>query len=288
MAISGATIVVGAPFGPNNSGRGAAYVFTRSGTIWTQQAKLTASDAANGDEFGFAVGLQRQTLVIGAQLQNNDAGAVYVFQGSGDTWTQTDEFHGPPLARFGNAVAISGSSFIVGALEANSATGAAYVYVRSGDTWEEQATLLASDGAADDQFGTSVALENGTAVVGAPVKDSSTGAAYVFVRADDIWSQQQELLASDAKEDQSFGSAVAVQGPTMVVGALQHKDLSGAAYVFASFGQEWSPTAMLQASDHAVGDRFGTSVAIGGRAVLVGAPYKGPFTAGAAYAFAAP
>jgi uncharacterized repeat protein (TIGR01451 family) len=180
----GNTALVGSP--GNNSSQGAAYVFTRSGTTWSQQPELTASDGAASDLFGNSVAL------------------------SGD-----------------------GNTALVGAPLHDSFQGAAYVFTRSGTTWSQQQELTASNGAADDQFGHSVALsgDGNTALVGAPIHDSYQGAAYVFTRSGTMWSQQQELTASDSFQ---FGDSVALSGDgnTALVGSYGNNSAQGAAYVF--------------------------------------------------------
>jgi hypothetical protein len=168
-----------------NSGEGAAYVFVRSGTAWSQQKELTASDAAAGDLFGLSV-------------------------------------------------ALSGSTALIGAHGKNSNTGAAYVFVRSGTAWSQQKKLTASDGAADDFFGGSVALDGQTAVIGAIGGNSGGGAAYVFARSGTAWSQQAELTASDAAHDDSFGGSVALSGKTAIIGAHNKNAGAGAAYAFGN------------------------------------------------------
>jgi hypothetical protein len=181
VAISGSTAVVGADT-PN--GTGAAYVFVRSGTTWSQQAELTASDGTSNDEFGRSVAISGDTAMVGAHAKNSATGAAYVFVRSGTTWSQQAELTARDRRAgdfFGNRVAISGSTVVVGAPFKNSATGAAYVFVR-GTTWFQQAELTASDGVSGDFFGGSVAISGRTAVVGAPFKNSATGAAYVFCR----------------------------------------------------------------------------------------------------------
>ena len=286
VAISGPWVVVGAFGGPNYSAKGAAYVFHRSGTTWSQQAKLTASDAENGDEFGISVAISGSDAVIGAALENSDAGAAYVFVRSGETWSQKAELKGSPNGRFGYSVSISNAIVVVGAPEFPD-TGSAYVFGPDGDTWVQQAELLASDGASFDYFGVSVAISRGTVVVGADDKDNFTGSAYVFVSSEGTWTQQAELTAPDGGVDNSFGSSVAIFGSTAVIGAPEKKALSGQAYVFARSGPSWIPRGKLAASDHAVGDRFGTSVAIDGPTAFVGAPFKnnGPWAFGAAYVY---
>jgi hypothetical protein len=126
--------------------------------------------------------------------------------------------------QFGDSVAIYGSTAVVGAPLKNSSTGAAYVFVRSGDAWSEQAELTPSGAAGFDQFGSSVAIYGSTAVIGAPLQNSSTGAAYVFVRSSAGWSQQAELTAPDGG---SFGSSVAISGSTAVIGSPSTNSSAG-------------------------------------------------------------
>ena len=172
MAIHGDTIVVGAPHdfheadSANSSSRqGSAYVFTRSGTIWSQQAKLTASDAAGRDYLGIAVAISGDTVVVGAdQGGSQRPGAAYVFVCSGTAWSEQAKLTASDAEdhdRFGHSVALSGDTAVVGAVsddDAGDSSGAAYVFVRSGNTWSQQAKLTASDAAERDTLGRSVAL----------------------------------------------------------------------------------------------------------------------------------
>jgi hypothetical protein len=188
VAVSGNTAIIGAI--GNNSSRGAAYVFTCSGTpcTWTQQQELTASDDAGGDVFGTRVAVSGATAVIGAPgktIGNNSLqGAAYVFTCSGTpcTWTQQQELTAADGASgdvFGLRVDVSGNTAIIGN---NSSQGAAYVFNCSGTpcTWTQQQELTASDGASGDEFGYSVDVSGETAIIGAAYKNSYQGAAYVF------------------------------------------------------------------------------------------------------------
>ncbi len=220
---------------------------------------------------------------------------------------------------FGISVAVSGDTVVVGAMgEASAATGvngnqsdnsayysgAAYVFVRSGTTWSQQAYLKASNTGADDWFGCSVSLSGDTVVVGAFQEASATtgvngnqsdnsapnsGAAYVFTRSGTTWSQQAYLKASNTARNDRFGSSVAVSGDTVVVGASVEGSAatgvtgtqsdnsaaySGAAYVFVRSGTTWSQQAYLKASNTGNDDRFGGSVAVSGDTVVVGAVYE--------------
>jgi hypothetical protein len=291
----GGTALVGAD--GKNASTGAAYVFVRNGTTWTQQAELTAGDAAQRDYFGFSTALSQDgsTALVGAFEKNASIGAAYVFVRSGTTWTQQAELTAGDATlgnRFGSAAALAGdgSTALVGAGSKNTGTGAAYVFVRSGTTWTQQAELTAGDAAQHDYFGFSAALsrDGGTALVGAEDKNTSSGAAYVFVLSGTTWTQQAELTAGDAAQGDTFGSAVALagNGRTALVGALGKNSYTGAAYVFARGGTTWTQQAELTAGDAAPDDWFGSAAALSqdGSTALAGAWVKNSFT-GAAYVF---
>ncbi len=300
VAIAGDTVVVGAH---NASVKGAAYVFVRAGSMWNQQAKLTASDAAPNDFFGYSVAVAGDTAVVGALADDtaagSSAGSAYVFVRSGTVWSEQAKLtasDGAPDNWFGNFVAVAGDTAVVGAPLHNGFTGAAYVFVRSGTVWSQQAKLTASDAATGDELGWSVALAGDTAVLGAQFDDTTggvnSGSAYVFVRSGSVWAEQAKLTASDGAGDDSFGWSVAVAGDTAVAGAPL--DATGAgtdagsAYVFVRSGSVWSEQAKLTASDAAPGDRFGYAVAVADDTAVVGAELADTpagANAGSAYLF---
>jgi FG-GAP repeat len=292
VALSGDTAVVGAinDNTPAGSDAGSAYVFVRSGTTWTEQQKLTASDGAFGDFFGYSVALSGDTAVVGTRLDDTpagtDAGSAYVFVRSGTTWTEQQKLTASDAAAediFGSSVAVDGDTAVVGAdgndTPAGTNAGSAYVFVRSGTTWTQQRRLRASDGAAGDFFGISVALDGDTSVVGADGDDTSAGAqagsAYVFVRSGTTWTQQRRLRASRGADFDFFGNSVALSADTAVVGAAQGDTAggrdTGSAYVFVRSGTTWTQQQKLTASDRAAFDRFGISVALSGEIAVVGA-----------------
>ena len=232
LAIAGSTVVVAAP--GKDFATGAAYVFVRTGTHWTQQAKLTAADGVSGDNFGVSVAVSGSTVLVGVDVKHSTRGVVYVFQRSGRRWGQRAELTASDAAPgdyFGRAVAVAGSAIVVGADGDNSFAGAAYVFGRSGRRWYQRAELTASDAAAGGLFGVSVGLSGSTVIVGAFGENAGRGAAYVFTRRGQRWSQQAELTAPDIPADESFGYAVAISGSTAVAGAIGGSR-SGAAYVF--------------------------------------------------------
>jgi uncharacterized repeat protein (TIGR01451 family) len=311
VSLFGDTAVVGAPLAnaPAASDAGAAYVFVRSGTFWSEQQKLLASDGVGGDSLGSSVSISADTLIVGAafddvpgSIGSVDAGSAYVFVRSGPPWAEQQKLLAADEVshdRFGWAVSISDDTVVVGAplddTTAGGDTGSAYVFVRSGTNWIVQQKLTASDGTTDDLFGRAVAVSGDTAVVGAWADDTSggqdTGSAYVFVRSGTTWTEQQKLVASDGSVADLFGWSVSISGDTVVVGALGHDTPAGntgAAYVYVRSASVWTEQQQLQASDAALGDMFGHSVSVSADTVVVGATgadVSGNFDAGAAYVF---
>ncbi len=300
VAISGDYAIVGAQSDDDAGSRsGSAYVFVRSGTTWTQQAKITAADAAADDRFGYSVAISGDTAIIGADLDDDAgtaSGSAYVFVRSGAIWTQQAKITAADAATgdsFGSSVAISGESVIVGAAhddDAGSRSGSVYVFVRSGTAWTQQAKITAADAAAGDDFGFSVAISGESAVVGAYMDDdagSGSGSAYVFVRSGATWTQQAKITATDIAADDRFGASVAISGESAVVGAFQHNDVgtfSGSAYVFVRSETSWTQQAKITAADDARHGFFGISVAISGSYAVVGA-FGDTGSRGAAYIF---
>ncbi|WP_428266632.1 cadherin-like beta sandwich domain-containing protein [Haliangium sp.] len=280
VAVSGDTLAVGAwgeaslavgVDGDQNDDTaeysGAVYVFRWSGTNWTQEAYLKASNTDSLDEFGYSVALSGDALAVGAP---SEASATTSIDGD-----QTDD--------------------------SASASGAVYVFRRSGTDWVQEAYLKASNTGTGDEFGTSIALSGDTLAVGAPGEDSATtgvdggqddsapesGAVYVFRRSETAWAQEAYLKASNTGNSDEFGTSVALSGDALAVGAPgeasaatvidgdQEDDAangSGAVYVFRRSGTNWAQEAYVKASNTGASDGFGTSVALSGDALAVGAP----------------
>lgn len=261
VAISGDTVVVGAPSGDSNGSAadsGAAYVFVRSGGVWSQQAYLKASNTGPGQFFGGSVAISDDTVVVGAPYEDSNgsavlSGAVYVFVRTGGVWSQQAYLKASNSDAgdfFGEHVTIAGDTLVVGARgEDSNATGingnqgdnsaldsgAAYVFARSGGVWNQQAYLKASNSAAGDLFGGGLAIAGSTVAVGAIGEASnatgidgdqsnnssaSSGATYLFVRSGGTWTQSAYVKASNTGAGDQFGVAMALSDDTLVVGAF--------------------------------------------------------------------
>jgi hypothetical protein len=304
VSVSGDTALIGASVADTTGAlaAGAVYVFVRTGTVWSQQAKLQAADGSAGDSFGGAVSLSGSVAVVGAGQAdlpgNPDAGAAYVFVRHGTTWVQQAKLVAGEATdgAFGYSVAVSDDTAVVSALTGDGAggqdTGAAYVFLRTGTVWSQQSKLSAGDGLRGEEFGTSVALSGDTVVVGAQYPLMQAGAAYVFVRTGIVWNQQAKLMANDGAQDDHFGVSVSVSGDTAIVGAHEvdapSAPDSGAAYVFTRTETSWVQRSKLTPADGAQGDRFGNAVSVSGERAVIGAIHDdtaGGTNAGSAYAF---
>lgn len=345
VSISGDTIVVGAP---SNGGSGSAFVFVRSGTTWTQEALLKASNFGSGDRFGSSVDIDGDVIVVGAEWEDSsqnaitngtsasadnsksDSGAAYVFRRNAGTWTQEAYLKTPNPDNndyFGSSVSISGSTIVVGAYKedsqavtsngasasadnSKSESGAAYVFRRTAGQWNQEAFLKSSDLTSNDQFGKSVSISADTIVIGAALEDGdrdsvingstasssnllgASGAAYVYERTGTTWAQTAYLKAKNVQTGDQFGTAVAIDGNFIVVGAINESSglstisfgplttwdercfQSGAVYMFQKSAGLWGEYAYFKAPNVGSGDLFGSSVALDGTRVVVGAPQE--------------
>jgi hypothetical protein len=282
VSADGSTLIVGAPMdGHGGYGSGAAYVYTRRGDRWTQQAFLKASNAGSDDQFGNAVAVSADgnTLAVAAVYEDSSA--------TGVNSKQNDE----------------------GTHE----SGAVYVFSRAAGTWTQQAYLKASNTGGDedgDTFGFALALsgDGNTLAAGAPTEDSSAtgingdqrdnsatsaGAIYVFARSGSAWSQQAYVKSSTARANALFGYSLALDrtGGTLAAGAYDEDGGKGAIHMFTRSGTTWAEQARFQASNAERGDSMGaaTSISDDGATVAAGSldednlqPGVQPPTAGAA------
>lgn len=283
---------------------GAAYVFRYDGADWVEEAKLIASDAAPYDYFGQSVSVHGDVIVVGAagnMLGPDRIGSAYVYRFNGNQWTEETKLTASDATfgdGFGGSVSVHGDVTLVGALHhsgAGDASGAAYVYRFDRSAWQEEVRLTASDAAAGEAFGTAVSVSGDVGVVGTSGLDhggSPVGAAYVFRFDGGAWNEEAKLTASDAAENDRFGTSVAARGDVVVIGAHGNAGVgtdpnTGSAFLFHFSGTEWIEAAKLTASDGDGGDAFGYSVAVSDSVVLVGARHDGDLgtIAGSAYVF---
>jgi len=347
LALDGNTLVVGATGENSNANTvggnqmnessdnsGAVYVFVRNAMgVWSQEAYIKASNNDANDNFGASVAISGDTLAIGAPYEDSnatgiggdqsinsetDSGAVYVYFRSGTTWQQqayikasnTDIYD-----KFGAAIALLGDTLAVGATDEDSNTseingpsnemafesGAAYVFTRTGTNWSQQAFIKASNAGGGDLFGSSVALGVNMLAVGARLEDSGAvgingnqgdnsvvdaGAVYVFVRTNGTWSQEAYIKASNADTYDYFGSSIALSGNLLAVGAYGENASgvglnpseqsnseadSGAVYLFNREKSGWSQAGYLKALNSDPGDEYGRNIALSGSTLVCGA-----------------
>jgi hypothetical protein len=285
VSISGDTAVVGAlgeldpdlPVVPS-----AAYVFVRSGTSWSEQQKLTITDATNV-LFGTSVFVSGDVAFVGApgdDERGTDAGAAYVFVRSGTTWTQLQKLLPEPGvgARFGGAITVSGDTALVSAVGRDGVAfdGAGYVFVRSGATWVLQEKLVNDDPVPNDYFSHSVGLSGETAVLGASGDNSSL---VVFERDGSSWEKSATVSPTDWATGDRFGSSISVSGDTALVGAPSEETnvvvRTGTVTVFSLQGDFWRSRQKLVALESgriANSRQFGWSVSLSGDTALIGDP----------------
>jgi len=302
VAIAGDTVVVGAWNGLNLFGEqfGVAYVFVRNSSSWAQQARLSRASGEFFGQFGFAVAVAEDTIMVGQPFVDTpageDAGSATFFTRIRNNWSEVEHFaavDGGSSDLFGSSVSVAGGTAVIGVTRADIETkddaGAAYVFVQNGSNWIPQVTLYASDPGDHDQFGVSVAVAGDTILIGASQGNSNTveesGAAYVFIRSGSSWKQEAKLRG-DGTIFGLFGQSVSIEGDTAIVGEPADEVFGrGAAYVFTRSGGTWLRQAKLTADDGGTGDAFGSSVSILGNRVIVGAPQKSNGSKGAAYVF---
>lgn len=302
VAIDGNTAIVGAPGWPSapDARPGAAYVFTHNGTAWVERSRLTASDGQHDEEFGNSAVLVGNVLAVGAVSARRGnpgdpdfvygAGAVYIYTGSGATWSQETKLMPADLVSnnyFGLDLAFDGETLVVGAPDASMGHEAVYFYTRHAGGWDEPVKFDGPDQTANNDFGLAVAVAGDLALVGATgidccdaTADFTEGIVYVFARHGGVWSPAGTLSPDDGRPGDGFGCDIAFDGVTAVVAACQAYGLApmlpGYAYVFSRAGNTWTQTARLEPEGDATGSFGIRAVALAGDQLVLGWPSAPP------------
>ncbi len=248
LGVDGTTVAIGAHLDDDNGNNsGSVYVYDFDGLTWDVTTKLTASDGATGDEFGGAVAISGNAILVGADRDDNggnDSGAVFVFRHDGVDWSEEailDPSDAAALDRFGFAVAISDEVAFVGSIfddDNGDKSGSAYAFRFDGSSWIEEDKVISSDGEANDLFGTSVAVLGDNAMIGVRWDDdfgASSGSVFLFHFDGSSWNEEAKLIPSDSDVDDRFGSALAMTEGTALISAWANDDngnRSGSAYIY--------------------------------------------------------
>jgi FG-GAP repeat len=318
IALFGDTLAVGAIKEASNAtgvggnqadnsavGAGAVYVFVRSGSTWTQQAYIKATDTGPKRQFGTAVALSGDLLAVAGNqtdIAEGIAAKVYFYGRTGVNWTpqgilrSPSELHGDYIDIFRTTISLFGDTLAVAAQEVNrfsgaSGRGSVYVFTRSGTSWVQETYLTASETGTPDRFGASVSVTSQSAAVGAPleVQGDTSGApasfVHIYARVGSSWIKQAQVSGSNTTAEDDFGAAVVLSRDTLAVGAPLEGSTatgvngnqgdgatnSGAVYVFSRSGSEWVQRAYVKASNAAAHDQFGHAVGLSNRTLVVGA-----------------
>jgi len=303
LALESDTVVVGCSGKAINGfgNQGAAYVFVRNGTQWSEQQRLLAGDGSANDRFGAAVALSGTTVIISSLTDavggNANQGSAYVFVRDGSTWSEQAHLFasdGGSGHALGRSVAIDGNTAVVGR-SYNSASSpdnpSVYVFVRTGTSWQQQQRIDGCEPSASGscRFGYAVSINGDAIVVGNEFLNLGTnisqGGIYYFTRTNSIWTQQQRITADDGSSNDLFGSAVSLSGSDLIVGAPADIGFPGKAYVYTLANGSWSLGQKIMAGQNR--NAFGAKLWLDGDSLIVGSQLDegtGPFI-GAAYIY---
>lgn len=303
VAIDGNTLVVGAPSNSTGQSSGEVFVFTRTGTRWTQQTRFTGSDSLPRDNFGIDVDISGDTVIVGALRHQiggaTQAGQAYVYLRNGTVWIEQGILRAdqPQVeGTVGFAVAVDGNTALISShledIAGKKNTGAVYVFGRTGSTWTRTAKLTPTDPQAEDQFGYALALAGDTALIGAPFHSvtQNVGALYVFTRSGQTWTQSEQVAASPltgfeaGDQGDVLGFSAALSGRTLIGGAPladgganRNREDSGLVFIYQSpaVGETYRQIGNAlpeQNNETARDDRYGFSVALDNETLLIGIP----------------
>jgi choice-of-anchor B domain-containing protein len=276
IATFGNRMIVGSTL--QGSGQGAAYVFQKDGNTWHQVARLGATDASPGDSLGTSVAIDGELALVGAGGADSGRGAVYVFRGDrSGRWTQSGRIPAPegtvPDDRFADVLALHGGAVIVAATRADSGRGAVYLYLGDPDGWTQAARIAPDSLTGNARFGSSIAVGDGVALVGAPGADGFRGAVYAYRPGDAGWGEPVRIPFEGTPQER-FGTSISISGGEAWVGAPGSDRFRGAIY---GLGRDasgaWGTPAKLSLIDSLPqGAAFGGAIALGENVAAVGIP----------------
>ena len=283
VAIKGNMVIVGARFARADAVEraGAVYVFGKHGDSWQFEDKIISPAPETEDNFGRALAIQGDSLVVTARKTSAEEGAAYVFVYTDGRWIhQATLVASDPTAGayFGQSVDIQGDVMAISARNANpNSAGGFYLFRKSGDGWMEIAKVTPSDGKLEDQYGFAIVMSGDTIAVGSRRADvngvKDTGAAYVYSLKGDSVEFITKLIAKDKNSGDQFGQSIAIAGDVIAVGAWKDDNRKGSIYLFRWMGDQWIETDKISASDAVAGDEFGYSLSAFGNRMVTGAHF---------------
>ena len=279
VSISGEYAVVGSPF--NNYPLGAAYLYKKINNQWFELEKIQGSDSTNVENFGSAVFINGDYMIISANQDCiNSSGNAYIYYKNGENWIEVDTIAalGSPICdQYGRSVGISenGEYAIVGASsddENGESSGAVYVYQQVNSNWNLQTKIMAFDGEINDSFGYSTFITNNYLFVGATNdcdNGEDSGSVYIYENNGTTWEYHSKIIASHDTSNDRFGYSISVSDDLLIVGTYCYDQ--GEAFIFKNENSIWIEESILTASDGFYSDRFGCSVSISDNIIVVGA-----------------
>ena len=285
--IDGNRMLIGAPNDDNVRGidAGAFYYFEYDGSTWIEVQKIYTSVSNSGSEFGLSLSLSGNRAVVGVDTKNTFSGSMVVYQFNGENWAYQTQIFSPNTQtdsrRFARILKVKGDLIAVSDFQDDD-QGALYVYEFDAGNWSLVQRLTASDGSLDQNFGTSIDLQENTVAIGASGDTANAGAVYIFSNASSLlWTEQIKLSASDSIANGFFGgTGMVLKDNLLLVGASQNlltgtgSTPTGAAYLFQNQTTGWQEIQKITPSDGAFDDQFGFSLAMDSDHILVGARYE--------------
>ena len=298
-ALSGDLAVVSARYNADAGyGSGSAYVFERVAGVWSETAKLVASEEKNNDFFGNSITVDGNTIVVGSTGQDGvqfDSGAAYVFEKVGGVWTQTSilKSDSPQMGdNLGSRLSLNDADGYL-AVSARGIDGVAanvggvFVYERVGGVWSQAALLTPADGGTSDIFGSSVSIDGNTLAIGSALHDGNgtdAGAVYMYERIAGTWTFTQKIVATNGVTLDYFGASVSVSGDNLLLGAWGDDGAGfnvGRVYKYQRLGAEWFETSQLVSGGSTFNENFGSSVSLDGDSAVIAA--RGDLAGGKTY-----